>query len=64
MKDPKLRKYVSGFAVHWYWDSLPFSRMSFLDDAHNQFPDKYIFYSEASIGKYVNRKIRKHYPVD
>lgn len=48
MKDPKLRKYVSGFAVHWYWDSFPFSRMSFLDEAHYQFPDKYIFYSEAS----------------
>jgi O-glycosyl hydrolase len=54
MNDPRLEKYVSGFAVHWYTDSTILSPTSFLDLAHHQYPDKFILYTEASISKYVS----------
>ena len=43
--DEKALKYVSGIAVHWYADDfgLPFA----LDQCHNEFPDKFILYTEA-----------------
>jgi hypothetical protein len=54
MKDPRMKKYVSGFAVHWYADSSSTDFLtSFLDKAHHQYPDKFILYTEASISKYI-----------
>lgn len=47
--DPKALKYVSGIGVHWYADDvldLPFA----LDQAHDEFPDKFILYTEACNG--------------
>jgi O-glycosyl hydrolase len=53
MKDPRMKKYVSGFAVHWYGDSSSTGFLtSFLEKAHHQYPDKFILYTEASISKY------------
>ena len=37
-----------GIAVHWYMD--PFVPVSFLDDAHEMFPDIFILPSEACTG--------------
>lgn len=40
--------FVSGLAVHWYWDRLiPSSR---LDQAHDAFPSKIILNTESCIG--------------
>lgn len=40
--------FVSGLAVHWYWDRLVTPQV--LDAAHNQYPDKIILNTESSIG--------------
>jgi glucosylceramidase len=48
LSDPEANKYISGIAVHWYGDI--FSPLSDLDDAHNAFPDKFLFGSEACEG--------------
>ena len=47
-KNKLAEKYVSGIAVHWYWDmAVP---PSVLDDTHNDFPDKFILMTEACEG--------------
>lgn len=41
-------KYISGIAVHWYWDTwIP---PSLLTETHYKFPDKFIVATEASKG--------------
>ncbi|XP_021368605.1 glucosylceramidase-like [Mizuhopecten yessoensis] len=47
LSDPAAQKYVSGIAVHWYTDRLV--PPSFLDDTHGQFPEQYIFGTEACV---------------
>ena len=47
--DPRALKYVSGIGVHWYVDEVfpvPFA----LDQAHEEFPDKFLLYTEACTG--------------
>lgn len=40
--------YISGIAVHWYWDNI--IPASLLEDLHNSYPEKFIIMSEASNG--------------
>ncbi len=47
--DERALKYVSGIGIHWYADDvlpLPFA----LDQAHDEFPDKFLLYTEACNG--------------
>ncbi|CAG5135396.1 unnamed protein product, partial [Candidula unifasciata] len=48
LSDPEASKYVSGIAIHWYIDS--FIPASLLEEAHNSFPDKFLFGTEACEG--------------
>ena len=46
--------YVAGVAIHWYLDrefDLPLA----LDQVHQEFPDKFLFYSESCTGKLTLR---------
>ncbi|XP_059139427.1 lysosomal acid glucosylceramidase-like [Physella acuta] len=48
LSDPEASRYISGVATHWYLDAvLPYS---LLTDAHNLFPDKFLFATEACEG--------------
>lgn len=48
LRDEKASKYVSGIAVHYYWDFIvPPSVLTWM---HNLFPDRFLFASEASEG--------------
>lgn len=55
---PKALDYVDGFAVHWYWDKMV--PATFLDDAHQQFPEKMILSTEASSG---DKPFETHGPI-
>ncbi len=56
-EDPRNLEYVDGVAVHWYMDEalwpidealeLPHA----LDIVHDNFPDKFILYTEACTGE-------------
>ena len=50
-EDQRAHQYVDGIAVHWYADRVfPFPNV--LDKVHNEFPDKFILYTESChIGK-------------
>lgn len=44
------KKYVSGIALHWYWDtSIP---AFVLDDTHDNFPEKFLLMTEACEGSF------------
>ena len=43
-------QYVSGVAVHWYKDRQN-DDVEPLQTVHEEFPDKFIFYSEACTGE-------------
>lgn len=48
-EDPRALDYVDGIAVHWYIDEfVPLPNA--LDIAHEEFPDKFILYTEACTG--------------
>jgi hypothetical protein len=48
--DEKASQYVSGTAVHWYFDDdYPSSRLT---ELHDSFNNKFILYTEASYSKY------------
>ncbi|KAK2721155.1 hypothetical protein QYM36_003432 [Artemia franciscana] len=48
VSNPEAEQYVSGIAVHWYFDrSTP---PSFLDETHNALPDYFILSTEACAG--------------
>ncbi|XP_055305815.1 lysosomal acid glucosylceramidase-like [Sitodiplosis mosellana] len=55
---PKAMDYVSGLAVHWYWDRLisPFM----LDQTYNKYPDKMMLNTESCIG---DKPFEVHGPV-
>lgn len=40
--------YISGVAVHWYWNDFVSPRP--IEQLHSQFPDKYFVSTEACIG--------------
>jgi len=47
--DERALKYVDGIGIHWYADEIfvvPFA----LDQAHEEFPDKFLLYTEACTG--------------
>jgi glucosylceramidase len=49
-EDERALKYVDGIAVHWYtdrWFPLPDA----LDTVHEEYPDKFILYTEACTGE-------------
>ena len=48
MADSKAAEYVDGWAVHWYTDFLGLPGV--LDYVHNQYPDKFIMFTEACTG--------------
>jgi len=48
LSDPEAAKYISGVAVHWYVDA--FTPSNLLTIAHNNFPQKFIFATEACEG--------------
>ncbi|XP_034240369.1 lysosomal acid glucosylceramidase-like [Thrips palmi] len=45
-RDPKVKDYVDGVAVHWYWDLMD-PRIG-LEATHQHFPDKFLISTEAS----------------
>ena len=45
--DPEVTKYVSGIGIHWYIDQ--FSPLVALDYTHEEFPDKFILATEATV---------------
>ncbi|XP_043524004.1 lysosomal acid glucosylceramidase-like isoform X2 [Frieseomelitta varia] len=47
-QNPKAKRYISGTAVHWYFDQ--FFPSSILDTTHNLSPDKFILMTEACTG--------------
>ncbi|PSN49703.1 hypothetical protein C0J52_05335 [Blattella germanica] len=47
LADPKVRNYVHGIAIHWYFDELD-PNGSRLTQTHYEFPDKFLLYTEAS----------------
>jgi O-glycosyl hydrolase len=55
--DPQVRKFVSGIAVHWYFDFLDVGGQK-LSDTHYEFPDKFLLYTEASVSKSLFRALR------
>lgn len=55
---PNAMDFVSGMAVHWYWDRTISPKL--LDAAHNQFPDKIILNTESSVG---DKPFQFHGPV-
>ncbi|KAK3799329.1 hypothetical protein RRG08_048836 [Elysia crispata] len=46
--DPVASKYIAGIGIHWYLDT--FLPASLITDAHNLFPSKFIFATEACEG--------------
>ena len=47
--DERALKYIQGIGIHWYADEIfqvPFA----LDQAHEEFPDKFLLYTEACTG--------------
>jgi glucosylceramidase len=48
-QDERALKYVSGIGIHWYVDDF-FPFPSALDQAHEEFPDKFLLYTEACNG--------------
>lgn len=46
--DPDANKYIAGIGIHWYLDT--FLPASLITDAHNLFPNKFIFATEACEG--------------
>ncbi|XP_033196409.2 lysosomal acid glucosylceramidase [Bombus vancouverensis nearcticus] len=46
-RNQNAKKYVAGTAVHWYQDSK--TPADVLDQTHDEFPDKLIFMTEASV---------------
>ena len=50
-KNKIAEKFVSGIAVHWYWDS--FIPASVLDMTHSHFPEKFMLITEACEGELV-----------
>lgn len=44
----KAMDYISGLAVHWYWDK--FVPATLLDEAHEKYPDKIILNTESCDG--------------
>ena len=48
IEDPDSNKYVDGIAVHWYEDRH--IKPEVLDETHDEFPEKYILYTEACEG--------------
>lgn len=55
---PKAMDYVSGLAVHWYWDRLISPQL--LDLTYNKYPDKILLNTESCIG---DKPWEKHGPV-
>ncbi|KAK7115929.1 lysosomal acid glucosylceramidase-like [Littorina saxatilis] len=47
LSDPEAAKYVSGIGIHWYVDQ--FSPLLALDLTHQEFPDKFILATEATV---------------
>ena len=50
--DERALKYVAGIGIHWYADEIvtvPFA----LDQAHEEYPDKFLLYTEACTGEEV-----------
>lgn len=41
-------KYISGIAIHWYWDAVVPAGV--LDKTHNHFPEKFLLITEACEG--------------
>uniref|UniRef100_A0A1B6CPQ2 Glucosylceramidase n=1 Tax=Clastoptera arizonana TaxID=38151 RepID=A0A1B6CPQ2_9HEMI len=48
-EDENAKKYIDGIGVHWYFDTK--SSISKLQDTHDEFPDKFLLYTESSEGK-------------
>ena len=57
--DPEANKYIAGIGIHWYLDT--FLPASLITDAHNLFPNKFIFATEACEG---SLPWQKDVPVD
>ena len=49
MLDERNREYVDGFAIHWYGDEL-FGLPNAMDITHDEFPNKFMLYTEACTG--------------
>ncbi|KAG1703668.1 Glucosylceramidase [Nymphon striatum] len=48
LSDAEAKKYISGIAVHWYFDN--YIPAEVLSDAHNKYPDIFILATEACQG--------------
>ncbi|XP_046661458.1 lysosomal acid glucosylceramidase-like isoform X2 [Homalodisca vitripennis] len=46
--DKRILEYINGFAVHWYWDFLIGAKV--INDLHENYPEKFTLYTEASVG--------------
>lgn len=55
---PNAMDYVSGLAVHWYWDRM--IPPILLDKAHDKYPDKIILNTESCVG---DKPYEHHGPV-
>lgn len=68
LRDPKVKDYVDGVAVHWYWDIVD-PRIG-LEATHQHFPDKFLISTEASSGGcllwvwMLSEAVRRAAPVD
>ena len=51
LSDPRARSYVKGIGLHWYIDEV-IQTANPLDTTHADFPDHYLFYTEACTGAY------------
>lgn len=54
-EDPRTESYISGVAVHWYWDN--YVPTSVLDKTHQFHPQKFILPTEAC---FVRKFWEKH----
>ena len=50
LADAEAAKYISGIAVHWYYDDMPLVSPSLLTETHNLFPDMFLLATEACNG--------------
>ena len=49
LADPKAFEYTDGIGMHWYWDERIETPVG-LDNIHNEYPSKFMMYTESCAG--------------
>ena len=49
LNNTKAFEYTDGIGIHWYWDER-IETTAPLDNIHNEYPSKFMMYTESSAG--------------